>query len=58
MRNGCSVAHGWLMGVLSCSPDGRNIDAYLKLLDRLRVAVDFFSHSNPSSLELSHVVRY
>ena len=37
------------------SPTG-NVDGYLKLLDKLRSAVDFFKHNNPSSLELSHVV--
>ena len=39
------------------SPDGNNVDLYLKQLDRLRVAVDFFTHNNPNSVELSHVVR-
>lgn len=29
----------------------------MKLLDKLRVAVDFFRYNNPSSMELSHVVR-
>lgn len=32
-----------------------NFEAYLKLLDKLRAAVDFFRHNNPSSMELSHV---
>ena len=39
----------------SHSPTG-NVEGYLKLLDRLRSAVDFFRNNNPSSLELSHVV--
>jgi len=34
---------------------GSNIEGYLKLLDRLRVAWDFFTHNNPGSVELSHV---
>jgi exocyst complex protein 7 len=32
-----------------------DIEGYLKLLDKLRVAVDFFKYNNPSSDELSHV---
>ena len=32
-----------------------NIDGYLKLLDKLRVALDFFNHNNPGGVELSHV---
>ncbi len=32
-----------------------NIEVYLKLLDRLKMAVDFFTHNNPGSVELSHV---
>ena len=35
-------------------PSG-NIEGYLKVLDKLRVAVEFFNHNNPGSVELSHV---
>ena len=42
---------------LCCSPDGNNVESYLKLLDRLKVAGDFFNHNNPNSVELSNVVR-
>lgn len=39
------------------SPQDGNIENYLKLMERLRVAVDFFNHNNPGSVELGHVVR-
>ena len=39
------------------SPQDGNIEVYLKLMERLRVAVDFFNHNNPGSVELGHVVR-
>ena len=35
-------------------PSG-NIEAYLKLLDRLKVAWDFFKQNNPESIELGHI---
>ena len=31
------------------------VDGYIKVLERLRVALDFFQSNNPSSVELSHV---
>ena len=38
-------------------PPSGSVDSYLKLLERLRVALEFFQHSNPSSVELSHVTE-
>lgn len=35
-------------------PSG-NIEAYLKLLDRLKIAWDFFKQNNPESIELGHI---
>ena len=32
-----------------------SIEAYLKLLEKLHVAVEFFTQNNPGSVELSHV---
>ena len=35
-------------------PSG-DVEGYIKVLDRLKVALDFFHANNPSSVELSHV---
>ena len=35
-------------------PSG-GVEGYIKVLERLRVALDFFQSNNPSSVELSHV---
>ena len=43
--------------VFLASPQDGNIEGYLKLMERLRVAVDFFNYNDPGSVELGHVVR-
>ena len=42
---------------LFASPQDGNLEVHLKLMERLRVAVEFFNHNNPGSVLLSHVVR-
>ena len=56
------LMEGWVLLLITInnyyyyySPTG-NIEGYLKLLDKLRAAVDFFKNNNASSMELSHVV--
>ena len=39
------------------SPGG-NVEMYLNLMDRLHTAVEFFTQSNPGSVELGSVVSY
>ena len=34
---------------------GGDIEGYLRVLDRLKEAADFFNANNPTSVELSHV---
>ena len=43
------------MALVSLSPGG-NVEMYLNLMERLHTAVEFFTQSNPGSVELGSVV--
>ena len=44
-----------IAALVTLSPGG-NVEVYLNLMDRLHTAVEFFTQSNPGSVELGSVV--
>ena len=44
-----------IAALVTLSPAG-NVEVYLNLMDRLHTAVEFFTQSNPGSVELGSVV--
>lgn len=58
-RKGSCKLFIYLMLLICCdvvhSPAG-NVEMYLSLMDRLHTAVEFFTQSNPGSVELGSVV--